>query len=189
MANSKGRGAADQTASAAGGAREGVARATDTAGNGAGVASERRTQQAVDEWTRGVQEGLTRYQEMFSRLPGFGVNGAEGLGETRTIAREQLAEFNTELLSYAQGTLNEAFEASKAVINAADMQEAMQIQVSFARKAMQDAVEQARKVSELYARASREVAKPMSRGMHDAAEPKAGRKGADDSAKQARRPG
>ena len=188
MANSKGRGAADQTASAAGGAREGVARATDTAGNGAGVASE-RTQHAVDEWTRGVQEGLTRYQEMFSRLPGFGVNGAEGLGETRTIAREQLAEFNTELLSYAQGTLNEAFEASKAVINAADMQEAMRIQVSFARKAMQDAVEQARKVSELYARASREVAKPMSRGMHNAAEPKAGRKGADDSAKQARRPG
>ena len=188
MANSKGRGAADQTASAAGGAREGVARATDTAGNGAGVASE-RTQHAVDEWTRGVQEGLTRYQEMFSRLPGFGVNGAEGLGETRTIAREQLAEFNTELLSYAQGTLNEAFEASKAVINAADMQEAMQVQVSFARKAMQDAVEQARKVSELYARASREVAKPMSRGMHNAAEPKAGRKGADDSAKQARRPG
>ena len=188
MANSKVRGAADQTASAAGGAREGVARATDTAGNGAGVASE-RTQYAVDEWTRGVQEGLTRYQEMFSRLPGFGVNGAEGLGETRTIAREQLAEFNTELLSYAQGTLNEAFEASKAVINAADMQEAMQVQVSFARKAMQDAVEQARKVSELYARASREVAKPMSRGMHDAAEPKAGRKGADDSAKQTRRPG
>ncbi|HEX6114067.1 MAG TPA: phasin family protein [Geminicoccaceae bacterium] len=188
MANSKGRGAADQTASAAGGVREGVARATDTAGNGAGVASE-RTQHAVDEWTRGVQEGLTRYQEMFSRLPGFGVNGAEGLGETRTIAREQLAEFNTELLSYAQGTLNEAFEASKAVINAADMQEAMQVQVSFARKAMQDAVEQARKVSELYARASREVAKPMSRGMHNAAEPKAGRKGADDSAKQARRPG
>jgi hypothetical protein len=116
---------------------------------------------------------LARYQQMFSRLPGFGASGAEGLGETRAIAREQLVEFNTELLSYAQGTLNEAFEASKAVINAA---------------AMQDAVEQARKVSELYAQASREVAKPMSRGIHDAAEPtkKAGRKGADDTAKQAR---
>ena len=81
-----------------------------------------------------------------------------------------MVEFNTELLSYAQGTLNEAFEAFKAVINAADMQEAMQIQVSYARKAMQDAVEQARKVSELYAQASREVAKPMSRAMHDAAQ-------------------
>jgi phasin family protein len=174
-------------ASAAGGAREGIDRATDTARNGAGVASE-RPQHAVDEWTRGVQEGLARYQEMFSRLPGFGANGAEGLGETRTIAREQLVEFNTELLSYAQGSLNEAFEASKAVINAADMQEAMQIQVSYARKAMQDAVEQAKRVSELYAQASREVAKPMSRGMHDAAEPtnKAGRKGANDTAKQAR---
>jgi phasin family protein len=188
MANSKARGAADQTVgAAAGGAREGRDRATDTARNGAGVASE-RTQHAVDEWTRGVQEGLTRYQEMFSRLPGFGANGAEGLGETRMIAREQLVEFNTELLSYAQGTLNEAFEASKAVINAADMKEAMQIQVSYARKAVEDAVEQARKVSELYAQASREVAKPMSRGMHDAAEPteKAGRKGAKDTAKQAR---
>ena len=150
MANSKDRGAAHQTASA-------------------GVAQE-RTQHAVDEWTRGVQEGLTRYQEMFSQLPGFGANGTEAIGETRTIAREQLVEFNTELLSYAQGSLNEAFEASKAVINAANMQEAMQIQVSYARKAMQDAVEQARKVSDLYAKASREVAKPMSRGMHDAAE-------------------
>ena len=168
MANSKDRGAAHQTASA-------------------GVAQE-RTQHAVDEWTRGVQEGLTRYQEMFSQLPGFGTNGTEAIGETRTIAREQLVEFNTELLSYAQGSLNEAFEASKAVINAADMQEAMQIQVSYARKAMQDAVEQAKKVSDLYAKASREVAKPMSRGMHDAAEQtkKAGLKGTNETAKQAR---
>ena len=125
---------------------------------------------------------------MFSRLPGFGAKGAEALGETRTIAREQLVEFNTELLSYAQGSLNEAFEASKAVINAADMQEAMQIQVSYARKAMQDAVEQAKKVSDLYAKASREVAKPMSRGMHDAAEQtkKVGLKGTNETAKQAR---
>ena len=173
MANSKDRGAADQT--------------TDTARKVADVAPE-RPQHAVDEWTRGVQEGLTRYQEMFSQLPGFGGNAAEAIGETRTIAREQLVEFNTELLSYAQGSLNEAFEASKAVINAADMQEAMQIQVSYARKAMQDAVEQAKKVSDLYAKASREVAKPMSRGMHDAAEQtkKVGLKRADDTAKQAR---
>ena len=168
MANSKDRGAAHQTASA-------------------GVAQE-RTQHAVDEWTRGVQEGLNRYQEMFSQLPGFGANGTEAIGETGTIAREQLVEFNTELLSYAQGSLNEAFEASKAVINAANMQEAMQIQVSYARKALQDAVEQARKVSDLYAKASREVAKPMSRGMHDAAEQtkKAGLKGTNETAKQAR---
>jgi phasin family protein len=173
MTNSKDRGAADQT--------------TDTARKVAGVAQE-RTQHAVDEWTRGVQEGLTRYQEMFSQLPGFGANGAEAIGETRTIAREQLVEFNTALLSYAQGSLNEAFEASKAVINAADMQEAMQIQVSYARKAMQDAVEQAKKVSDLYAKASREVAKPMSRGMHDAAEQtkKVGLKGTNETAKQAR---
>ena len=60
MANSKDRGAAHQTASA-------------------GVAQE-RTQHAVDEWTRGVQEGLTRYQEMFSQLPGFGTNGTEAIG-------------------------------------------------------------------------------------------------------------
>ena len=168
MASSKDRGGAHQTASA-------------------GVAQE-RTQHAVDEWTRGVQEGLNRYQEMFSQLPGFGANGTEAIGETGTIAREQLVEFNTELLSYAQGSLNEAFEASKAVINAADMQEAMQIQVSYARKAMQDAVEQAKKVSDLYAKASREVAKPMSRGMHDAAEQtkKVGLKGTNETAKQAR---
>ena len=55
---------------------------------------------------------MTRFQEMFSRLPGFGTHGAEAVGGTRTIAREQLVEFNTELLSYAQGALNEAFKAS-----------------------------------------------------------------------------
>lgn len=176
MANSKDRGTADQT--------------TDTARKVAGVAQE-RTQHAVDEWTRGVQEGLTRYQEMFSQLPGFGANGAEAIGETRTIAREQLVEFNTELLTYAQGSLNEAFETSKAVINAANMQEAMQIQVSYARKAMQDAVEQAKKVSDLYAKASREVAKPMSGGMHVAPEQtkKVGLKVANETVKQVRRAG
>lgn len=191
MANSKSHGAADQTASAAAdGARAGLDRATDTARK-VGDAAQERTQHAVDEWTRGVQEGLTRYQEMFSQLPGFGVNGAGAIGESRTIAREQLVEFNTELLSYAQGSLNEAFEASKAVINAANMQEAMQIQVAYARKAMQEAVEQAQKVSDLYAKASREVAKPVSRGMHDVAKQtkKGGFKGANETAKQMRRVG
>lgn len=187
MANSKDRGVAEETTRvAADGAHKGNDRATDTVRKVAGAAPE-PVQHAVDEWTRGVQEGLTRYQEMFSQLPGFGPNEAEAIGKTRTIAREQLVEFNTELLSYAQGSLNEAFEASKAVIKAANMREAMQIQVSYARKAMQEAVEQARKVSELYAKASREVvAKPMSRGMHDAAEPtkKGGLKGANKTAEQ-----
>jgi phasin family protein len=156
MANSKIRETAGETASAA---AEGIDRATDVGRKVAGAAQE-RTQHAVDEWTRGVKEGLTRYQELFSQMPGFGVNGAEG---NRTVTREHLIEFNTELLSYAQGSLNEAFEASKAVINAANMQEAMQIQVSYTRTAMQEAVEQAKKFSDLYAKASREVAKPMSR--------------------------
>lgn len=165
MASAKDRGAADQTAGAA---REGMERASDTAGKVAGAAQE-RTQHAVDEWSRGVKEGLTRYQEMFSQMPGVGVNGGDG--EARTIAREQLVEFNTELLSYAQGSLNEAFEASKAVINAANLQEAMQIQVSYTRKAMEEAVEHAKTFSDLYAKASREV------------------KGASETEKQARHAG
>ena len=187
MASAKDRGAADQTAGAA---REGMKRASDTAGKVAGAAQE-RTQHAVDEWSRGVKEGLTRYQEMFSQMPGFGVNGGEAVGEARTIAREQLVEFNTELLSYAQGSLNEAFEASKAVINAAILQEALQIQVSYTRKAMEEAVEHAKTFSDLYAKASREVAKPMSRGMHDAAEQTktASLKGASETEKQARHAG
>ena len=76
------------------------------------------------------------------------------------------------------------FEASKAVINAANMQEAMQIQISYARKT----IEQAKKVCDLYAKANREVAKPMSHGMHDGAgrTKKVGLKGADQTAKQMR---
>ena len=189
MANLKDR--ADKTTRVAtDGARRGDDRATGTARKVAGAAPE-PIQHAVDEWTRGVKEGVARYQEMFSQLPGFGVNGGAAVSETRSVAREQLVEFNTELLSYAQGSLNEAFEASKAVINAANMQEAMQIQVAHARKAMQEAGEQAKKVSDLYAKASREVAKPMSRGMHDVAEQtkKGGFKGANETAKQVRRVG
>jgi hypothetical protein len=168
MANSQDRGAADETARvAADGAHKGNVRAADTARKVAGAAQE-PLQHVVDEWTRGVKEGLTRYQEMFSQLPGFGMNGAEA-GETRSVAREQLIEFNTDLLSYAQGSLNDSFEASKAVINAANMQEAMQIQISHARKAMQDAGEQAKKLADRYAKASRAFAKPVSRGTHDTA--------------------
>ena len=168
MANSKDRGVADEMARVpADGDHKGNDRAADTARKVAG-ATQDSTQHVVDEWTRGVKEGLTRYQEMFSQLPGFGANGAE-VGQTRSVAREQLIEFNTELLSYAQGSLNNSFEASKAVINAANMQEAMQIQIAHARKAMQDAGEQAKKLADRYAKASRAAAKPMSGGTHDAA--------------------
>jgi hypothetical protein len=171
MANSRTRGAADEATrvGAAAGARKGNDRATETARKVAGAAHE-SIQHAADECARAFQEGMTRYQEMFSQLPGFGGNGAQAAGETRAIAREQLVEFNTELLSYAQGSLNEAFEASKAVINAANMQEAMQIQISYARKAMQEAVEQAKRLSERYAKPSRTLAEPMSGGTHDPAE-------------------
>jgi hypothetical protein len=184
MANSKDRGAADETASAAAvRAGEGIDRATDTARKVAGAAQE-STQHAVDEWSRGMTEGLTRHQELFSQMPGFGVNGAEAVGEARTVAREQLVELNTELLSYAQGSLNEAFEAFKAMINAANMQEAMQVQISYTLKT----IEQAKKFCDLYAKANHEVAKPMSRGMHDAAQQikKVGLKGADETAKRMR---
>jgi hypothetical protein len=187
MVNSKDRGAADETTSvAAASARKGNDRATDTARKVAGTAQE-STQHTVDEWTRAVKEGLTRYQEMFSQLPGFGANGPE-VGDTRAVAREQLIEFNTELLSYAQGSLNASFEASKAVINAANMQDAMQIQISHARKAMQEAVEQAKRLSDRYAKASRAVAKSMSGGRHDAAgrTRKVGLKGANEAERQAR---
>ena len=167
MANSKTHGVADQTTQVTAiGDHKGNDRAADTARKVAGSAQE-STQHVVDEWTRGVKEGLTRYQEMFSQLPGFAMNGGEA-GETRSVAREQLIEFNTDLLSYAQGSLNDSFEASKAVINAANMQEAMQIQVAHARKAMQDAGEQAKKLADRYAKASRAVAKPVSRRTHDA---------------------
>ncbi len=167
MANSKDRGVADDTTRvAADGARKGSDRAADTARKVAGAAQQ-STQHVVDEWSRGVKEGLSRYQEMFSQLPGFGMDGAEA-GGTRSVAREQLIEFNTDLLSYAQGSLNDSFEASKAVINAANMQEAMQIQIAHARKAMQDAGEQAMKLADRYAKASRALARPLSGGTHDA---------------------
>ena len=154
-------------------------------GKVAGAAHE-SIQLAADEWTRAFQEGLTRYQEMFSQLPGFG-GTALRIGETRAVAREQLVEFNTELLSYAQGSLNDSFEASKAVINAANMQEAMQIQISHARKAMQEAGEQAKKLADRYAKASRAFAKPMSGGTHTRpSRQKVGRKGANEA--ESRRP-
>ncbi len=166
MANSKTHGVADETAQVtANGDHKGNDRAAATARKVAGSAQESTTQHVVDEWTRGVKEGLTRYQEMFSQLPGFGANGAQ-VGETGSVAREQLIEFNTDLLSYAQGSLNDSFEASKAVINAANMQEAMQIQVAHARKAMQDAGEQAKKLADRYVKSSRMVAKAMSGGTH-----------------------
>jgi hypothetical protein len=152
-------------------------------------AADKTIQDAVDIWTSGVKEGLTRYQEMFSQLPGFGVNGT-AVGETLPVAREQLIEFNTELLSYAQDSLNDSFEASKAVINAANVQEALQIQVAHARKAMQEAGEQARKLAERCAAASWAVAEPMSGGTHDSAEQTktvgSSLKGADETKRPAR---
>ena len=103
----------------------------------------------------------------------------------RTLAglREQLVEWNTELLSYAQGSLNEAFEAFKAMINAATMQEAMQVQISYTLKT----IEQAKKFCDLYAKANHEVAEPISRG-DDAGQQnkKVGLNGADETAKRMR---
>jgi hypothetical protein len=146
MVNSKNGGVADKMARVtAKGARKGNDPAIETARRGADAARG-PTQHAVDEWTRAVKEGLTRYQEMFSQLPGFGMNGAE-IDNPRSVAREQLIEFKTEMLSYAQRSLHDSFEASKAMINAANMQEAMQIQISHARMAMQEAVGQATRLS------------------------------------------
>jgi hypothetical protein len=172
MAYSKDRGAAGETTRVATDrARKANDRAMDT-GREVAAAMPEPVQHAVDKWTREVQEGLARYQEMLSQLPGFAVNGAE-VGETRSVASGQLIEFNTELLSYAQVALNDSFEVSKAVINAGSMQEAMQIHISHARNAMQRAGEQAMKLADRSAKLSRATANP---------------KGPDESRKQARAP-
>lgn len=70
------------------------------------------------------------------------------------------------------------------MINAANMQEAMQVQISYTLKT----IEQAKKFCDLYAKANHEVAEPISRGMDDAGQQikKVGLKGADETAKRMR---
>ncbi len=69
MANSKTHGVADETAHVtANGDHKGYDRAADTARKVAGSAQQ-STQHVVDEWTRGVKEGLTRYQECSRSCP------------------------------------------------------------------------------------------------------------------------
>lgn len=125
------------------------------------------TTAAFDEGAKVMQAQFGKMQDMFGKVPGFGPS-AEVFADSRKAMHEGMVEFNTEMLTFAQGTLNESFETSKAVVAAGSLQEAVSLQTAFVRKLMEHSLAESRKLYEMATETSREAMKPLSKGFEKA---------------------
>ncbi|WGF89403.1 phasin family protein [Marinivivus vitaminiproducens] len=146
-----------------------VADDTAAAVNDAATEATKKTQDAIDQASTMFQDSFSRFQDMFGQYKGFAPATPEFLSDTRKAVQEGVIEFNTEVLSFTQGAVNEAFETSKAVLAASSVQEAVNLQSAYLKGFMQSSVEEAKKLSELAATTSQEAFKPLQKGFSEAA--------------------
>lgn len=145
----------------------------DEVGNTAREVVERTTNEAAatfEQSQKVMQEQLSKAQEIFGQYGPLSREAAELLAEARKRVHEGVVEFNTEVLSFTQGTVNESFETTKAVVAAGSLQEALSIQSAFVRKLFEQSVEEAKKLTEMAGETNREVFKPVSKGWTEAIE-------------------
>lgn len=147
-----------------------IADETNAAVNEAATDATKKTQEAIDQTSSLFQDSFTKFQEIFGQYKGFTPATPEFLSESRKAVQEGVIEFNTEVLNYAQGALNEAFETSKAVLSASSVQEAISIQSNYVKGFLQSSVDESKKLSELAAATSQEAFKPLQKGLNETAE-------------------
>ena len=127
------------------------------------------TTAAFEEGAKVLQAQFGKMQDIFGKVPGFGPS-AELFADSRKVVHEGMVELNTEMLTFAQGTLNESFETSKAVVAAGSLQEAVSLQTAFVRKLVEHSLAESRKLYEIATETSREAMKPLSKGFEGAVE-------------------
>ena len=161
---------AEMNASAA--AAESVARTTADAGRQAmGAAADAGRQAygaAQKNWTDAASSGNQAFKDQAEKslsalndMNAQSKRNLEAMVASVTAATRAAETLGAQALAYTKSSLETQVEAARAVTGARSMQEAMELQTTFARQAMEAYVAQMNKVTEVVSSAMKDTIKPL----------------------------
>lgn len=108
-----------------------------------------------------MKDGFEKAVKTYDQLVTFGKQNAEAMLKSANAAGKGLEVINSEVFAYTRKFIEDGVAATKAVMSAKTLEEALQLQGEFGKSLFQTQVDEAAKLGELALSTARETAEPF----------------------------
>jgi len=116
---------------------------------------------AVENGAAAVNDGFEKALKTYDRFMTFSKDNAEALLKSANVAGKGLESIHSEVLAYTRKFIEDGVTATKAVLSARSVEEALQLQGEFGKSLFQTHVDEAAKVGGLAFSTARDAAEPL----------------------------
>ena len=117
-----------------------------------------------------IKDGFEKAVKTYEQFLGFGKDNTEAVLKSANAAGKGIEIMNGELFAYTRKFFDGSVSATKAVLAARTLEEALQLQTEYGKALFQSQVEEAAKIGELALSIARETAEPFQARVAAAAE-------------------
>src|SRR2546423_9063064 len=116
---------------------------------------------AVENGADAVKDGFEKALKSYDQLITFSKDNAEAVLKSANAAGKGFETIHSEVLAYTRKFIEGGVAATKAVLSARSVEEALQLQGEFGKTMFQTQVDEAAKIGELALSTAREAAEPF----------------------------
>jgi len=123
--------------------------------------SEHLAETAVENGAEAVKDGFEKALKTYDQFISFSKDNAEAVLKSANAAGKGFETIHSEVLAYTRKFIEGGVAATKAVLSARSVEEALQLQGEFGKTMFQTQVDEAAKIGELALSTAREAAEPF----------------------------
>jgi len=133
-----------------------MAKTTKSTTNGA-----ENFEHALHTSAEAVKDGFEKAAKGYGQLVTFNKDTAEAVLKSANAAGKGIETFNSEVLAYARKSVENSVSATKAIMSAKSVDEAIQLQTEFGKTAFETYVDELAKFGDMALAFARESAEPL----------------------------
>jgi len=116
---------------------------------------------ALHTGAEAVKDGFEKVTKNYDQFMSFGKDNAEAFIKAASVAGKGIESINGQIFAYARKSLEDGMAATKAVMTAKSLDEALQLQSEFGKSVFQDYVDEMTKFGELAFGVAKDAATPI----------------------------
>lgn len=116
---------------------------------------------AMKTGTEALKTGFEKAVKNYDQFLGYGKETVEAYSKAANVAGKGAETLHNELYAYSKQSIEDSIAAAKAVMGAKSVQEAFELQTSFAKTAFEAYVGEMTKMSDLFSSLTKETFEPI----------------------------
>jgi phasin family protein len=116
---------------------------------------------AMKTGTEALKTGFEKAVKNYDQFLGYGKETVEAYSKAANVAGKGAETVHNELYAYSKQAIEDSIAATKAVMGAKSVQEAFELQTSFAKTAFEAYVGEMTKMSDLFSSLTKETFEPI----------------------------